>query len=237
MTGSLVFPTRLFAPSSLQARLVGQAITGGVSLSGEAQFADASGGGRWVVEFGETALWTREKVLAWRAFVAACDGGAQSLLMPFADRRHQPVNPTYSGSDTFGLSSWVADAAAWTPEEAWGVISAGAALGATSLTMASFHASRRLLGGEKFSPEPGTLGWRAHTVTRVISGGLGSGDSTQIQFRPPLREAIPVESPGSLLNFESPRCVVRADGDLSETLAQLRFGKAAARFVEIGGAP
>jgi hypothetical protein len=35
-----------------------------------AQFADASGGGRWVVEFGETALWTREKVLAWRRLAA-----------------------------------------------------------------------------------------------------------------------------------------------------------------------
>jgi hypothetical protein len=55
VTGSLVFPSRLFAPSSLQARLVGQAISGGVSLSGEQQYADASGGGRWVVDFGESA--------------------------------------------------------------------------------------------------------------------------------------------------------------------------------------
>jgi hypothetical protein len=76
VTGSLVFPSRLFAPSSLQARLVGQAISGGVSLSGEQQYADASGGGRWVIDFGESALWTPAKVLAWRRFIAAADGGA-----------------------------------------------------------------------------------------------------------------------------------------------------------------
>jgi hypothetical protein len=236
MTGMVVCPVRALGPVTMQPRLVGQAISGGVSLSGEQQFADASGGGRWFIDLGDLNLITRDAVLMWRRFVAACDGGAQPILFPFADRRHQPVNAKYTGSDTFGTDTWVSDASAWTPEEAWGVLSSSAALGATSLSMA-FHGSLRLQGGEKFSPEPGTLGWRAHTVTRVISGGLGSGDATEIQFRPPLREAITTGSPSGLLNFESPRCVVRADGDLSEVLQQFRFGKASARFIEYPGAP
>jgi hypothetical protein len=41
----------------------------------------------------------------------------------------------------------------------------------------------------------------------------------------------------SALNFTSPRCVMRVDGDMSETLGLLKFGKASARFVEYPGAP
>jgi hypothetical protein len=232
-TGSLVFPTRLFGPTSLQARLVGQAITGGVSLSGEAQFADASGGGRWVIDFGETALWTREKVLAWRRFLAAADGGAQSLIVPLADRRHQPVSNPYAGTDTFGLDTYVSDVTAWTAEEVTFVTTADAALGATSIT-GTFTAPKALLGGEHFSRLHATQGWRLYRSTRVTAGGAGTSDSTTIQFRPPLREAI---ASGSSLNFESPRLVARVDGDLSETVSMLKFGKATARFVEYPGAP
>jgi hypothetical protein len=56
-----------------------------------------------------------------------------------------------------------------------------------------------------------------------------------VDFRPPLREAIvAADSPSTLLNFDSPRCLMRADGDFSETVDMQRFGKATARFVEAG---
>lgn len=233
-TGSLVFPTRLFGPTSLQARLVGQAITGGVSLSGEAQFADVGGGGRWVIDFGESALWTPDKVLAWRRFVAAADGGAQWLIVPLADRLHQPLTPKYTGTDTFGTATWVADVTAWTAEEVTATTSADAALGATSMTF-DFTAPQALVGGEHFSILHATLGWRLYRVSRVISGGaVGSAVSTQVKFRPPLREAA---ASGAALNFESPRCVMRVDGDISESLEMLKRGKAQARFIEWGGPP
>jgi hypothetical protein len=96
----------------------------------------------------------------------------------------------------------------------------------------NFTAAKPLLGGEHFSPAPGDWGWRLHRISRVVSGGLGSGDSTVVQIRPPLRGAV---ASGTHLNFESPRCVMRVDGDLSETLSLLRFGKAQARFVEFPG--
>lgn len=233
-TGSLVYPSRALGAASLQLRLVGQAITGGVSLSGEAQFADASGGGRWIGEFGDISLLTREARLMYRRFVAAADGGAQSLIVPVADRLHQPVNPKYTGTDTFGRDTWVSDITAWTAEEVTAVTTANMALGATSCTL-NLTAPKALLGGELFSILHTTQGWRLYRVSRVVSGGtVGSAVSTVVQFRPPLREAA---TSGKALNFESPRCVMRVDGDLSETVQQFRFGKAAARFVEIGGAP
>lgn len=232
-TGAIVFPTRLFGPASLQARLVGQAITGGASLSGEMQFTDVGGGGRWVIDFSDVNLFTREKVLAWRRFVAAADGGAQAIIVPLADRRHQPVSNPYTGTDTFGLDTWVDDVTAWTAEEVTFVTTADAALGATSIT-GTYTAPKPLLGGEHFSRLHATQSWRLYRATRVTAGGAGTGDSTTIQFRPPLREAI---ASGSPLNFESPRCVMRVDGDVSESLSLLKFGKAAVRFVERGGAP
>lgn len=227
---TLVFPTRLFAPSSLQVRLAGQAITGGASLSGEAQFADAAGGGRWVADFGESTLWTREKVLAWRRFVAAADGGATALLVPLADRGNQPLNNPYTGSDAFGTDTW--DTSTWTATEVTATTSGSAALGATSLSFA-YTAPKALLGGEHLSILHPTYGWRLYRISRLVSGGAaGSAVATSVEIRPPLREAV---SSSAALNFESPRCLMRADGDISETVSLLRFGKATARFVEWPG--
>lgn len=234
MTGSLVFPARRFSPASLQARLVGQAISGGVSLSGEAQFADVSGGGRWVIDFGESALWEREDVLAWRRFVASADGGAQSLLVPLHDRICQPVSAVYPDTDTFGLETWVTDRTAWTADEVTATTTATAALGATALAF-NLTAPKALLGGERFAILHATWLWRLYTVARVKTGGtVGSAVATTIDIRPPLREAV---ASGTALNFDNPRCVMRVDGDISETLSLLKYGKASARFVEYPGPP
>jgi hypothetical protein len=233
-TGSLVYPAVALGAGSLQLRLVGQAISGGVSLSGEQQFADASGGGRWVGDFGDIALMTREARLLYRRFVAAADGGAQSLIVPVADRLHQPVNPKYTGADTFGTTTWVDDVTAWSNTEVTATTTADMALSATSCTF-NLTAPLALMGGELFSILHATMSWRLYRVSRVVSGGtVGSAVSTQVQFRPPLREAV---ASGAALNFESPRFVARVDGDISETVQQFRFGKAAARLIEYPGAP
>lgn len=231
-----VFPSRLFRPTSLQARLIGAAMTAPANLAGEAQFSEVSGGGRWVIDFGEAALWTPDKVKAWRALSAALDNGAMPVLVPLADRRHQPVTNPLVTPDPFGLTIWDDGETPWTPDQVTAPVTATALLGATELTF-SYTAPKALVGGEHFSIEHPTWGWRLHRVTRVKSGGAGSGDTTVVDFRPPLREAISSDSPATLLNFDSPRCLMRVDGDMSETVDMGRFGKASARFVEIGKPP
>lgn len=232
--GYPVFPTRMFNPPSLRVRLTGAALDGGRSLAGEAQFADLSGGGRWVAEFGETNLWRREKVLAWRRFAAAIDGGAAQVLVPLADRRHQPLVNPLTTPDPFGLATWVEDETDWTPDQVTAEVTADADAGATELAF-TFDAPLPLLGGEHFSILHPTWSWRLYRVSRVKSGGAGSGDATVIDFRPPLREAIvAAESPATLLNFDSPRCLMRATGDVDPTIELLRFGRAEATFEEAG---
>jgi hypothetical protein len=227
-----VFPTRLFRPTSLRIRLVGAAMPGPRSVSGDAQFADMGGGGRWIADFGEAHLWEREEVLAWRRVAAAADGGAQAMLVPLADRRHQPLTNPLITPDSFGLETWVDDPDDWTADQVIATVTADAALGATELTF-DFGAPLSLLGGEHFSINHPSWGWRLYAVTRVKSGGSGLGTSTVVDFRPPLREAIDAADDVPL-NFDSPRCLMRSVGEIDATLEMLKFGKATAQFEEAG---
>jgi hypothetical protein len=231
---ALVFPTRLFAPTSIRARIVGQAIGGGVSLSGEQQFADVSGGGRVAVDFGDAALWSREQVLAWRRFVTLADGGATPVHLALFDRRHQPVNNPYTGADTFGTTTWVSDITTWTADEVTATVTSNAALGATTLDF-NLTVPVALEGGEWFSIlHPNNL-WRLYRIARVQSGGtVGSAVATVATIRPPLREAV---TSSQVMLFGIPRGVFQVVGDLSETVTQQRMGKATAKFVEWPGVP
>lgn len=229
-----VFPTRLFNPGTMNARLVGAQQSGGRSLSGIVQNADLSGGGYWVVEFGDIALLSPDKVLAWRRLSAVLAGGATPVLVPLGDRRHQPLSPRkYGGIDTFGLSTWAEDDY-WQPSDDTpdSIFAQGPILGwATRTTTIDFTYTGDvpLVGGEHFSlqnvPDLGI--WRLHRIVRIIEH---SGFSYTAEIRPPLRTEY--ASAGILMNFDSPRCLMRLDGDMEATLEQLRFGRGTVRFIE-----
>jgi hypothetical protein len=236
LSGAFVFPTRLFSPTSLRLRPLGQAVSGGVSLSGEEAHGDASGGGRWSAEFGDSALWTPELVNPWRAFEAFADGGVQPIIVPLAERVNAPLDPTFDGADTFGLDTWVTDVTAWTAYQVTATTTVAAALGATSLTFNYTNASanKALKPGHHFAIRHATWSWRLYRIIRVTAGGAGAGESTTVIFRTPLREAVGI---GAALNFDTPRFVARVDGDVSAQVELLKFGKASARFVEFPRKP
>jgi hypothetical protein len=221
-----VFPTRLFKPAMMTPSLIGAALDGGRSLSGDAQFAELSGGGRWSVAFSDISLIRPPQVKAWRALEAALDSGATPILVPLADRRHQPLlNPKYSGGDGFGLSIWDEGVTPWTPEEITAVVAADAALRSTQLTF-TYAGGAPLMGGEHFSIEHARHGARMHRISRIVA----QGGTVTIEFRPPLREAVSV---GELLNFESPRCTMRLDGEMAAPLTMWRWASGASvKFVE-----
>jgi hypothetical protein len=236
LAGAFVFPARQFAPSSLRVRPLGQAVSGGVSLSGEENFGDASGGGRWVADFGESALWTPDQVNAWRAFEAFADGGVQPIIVPLAERVNAPLDPAFDGADDFGKDTWVSDVTAWTAYQVSATTTASAALGATSLTFNYTNASanKTLKPGHHFAILHPTWSWRVYRIVRVTAGGVGAGESTTVIFRTPLREAVGI---GAALNFDTPRFVARVDGDISAEVQLYKFGKASARFIEFPRAP
>lgn len=233
MAGSFVFPSRLFAPDSLRLRPLGQALNGGASLSGEQSFADVSGGGRWVADFGESALWDVDQVLAWQALESFCDGGAQPLIVPVANRLLQPTSAVFPDTETFGLDTWVTDVTAWTATEVTAATTATAALGATTLSF-TCTSPKPLKRGMGFSILHATWSWRFYRIARVTAGGLGTGDATTVIIRTPLRESVASDT---ALNFDTPRFVARVDGDISATVQLNKYGKAQARFIEYPRAP
>jgi hypothetical protein len=218
------FPVRLFCPPTLYAALEGGAIVGGVSPGQDASIEAMDSGGRWVMEFGEAPLWDVEKVHAWRMFSTAADLGVMGVIVPLWDRLHQAfAEPRFTGSTTFGQIVW-RDTPLWEADEIQAVAAETALAHATVVRMT--FAGGELAGGEHFSIYGPRYGWRLYRIVRVV--GVEAG-VTELEIRPPLREWL---EEGRAINFDSPRCTMRCDGDLSEVVEMLRFGKGVARFVE-----
>lgn len=227
----LTFPTALFSPSSLAARLVGGAVTGGQSLSGITQFAMTTGGPSWVFEFGEAPLWTKETFNTWEAVAAATDNGATPFVVPVCDRRRQPfVDPKRGEGVGDGDDSTFSDGALWSAEYITASVVGSASLRATRLNISiTGIAPEGLVGGEHFTIWHLTKGQRMYRVARVVEQDTEAHTAT-IDIRPPLREAT---ADGITLDFDNPRCVMRINGDMGAILEMLRFGKSPQiQFVE-----
>lgn len=221
-----VFPVRLFRPPSLYAALAGGAIVGGVSPGRDASIEAMDSGGRWVMEFGEAPLWDRDQVLAWRTFCAACDNGVMPVIVPLWDRLHEAhVQPRYDGASTFGQVVWRWEDPLHQSETIFARLTVIAPAHSTEVTF-SLTGAAELAGGEHFSIYGVRYGWRLYRIVRVLEQADGI---VTAEIRPPLREWAGVRDP---LNFDSPRCAMRCEGDISEVVELLRFGKGVARFVE-----
>lgn len=221
-----VFPVRLFCPPSLRASIVGAAESGGVTLTGEAALEALSAGGKWVMEFGEAPLWDVDMVVTWRRFVAGADLGVTPVIVPFWDRINQPfADPKLTTPTPFGLDVYTAGVWDWHEDLVHARLSADEAAHAREISF-SFAGAARPTGGEHFSIMAGRYAWRLYRIVRVVDDTAGV---VTAEIRPPLREFSPQRT---RLNFDSPRCTMRPDGDIEADVELLRFGKGTARFVE-----
>ena len=218
------FPVRLFCPPGLQVALPGAAIAGGQPLARDQALEAMDAGGRWVMVFDEAPLLDRDQVLPWRSFVAAADQGVMPLVIPLWDRRYQPFAVSaYSGASRFGLDVW-RDTPLFDATEAPAALLEAAPYQATTIRFA-FGGPVGPEAGHHFSIYGPRFGWRLYRLIRceAVEGVI------EAEIRPPLREWAGAGHP---LNFDSPRCTMRADGDLGEQLERLRLGRGGARFVE-----
>lgn len=183
---------------STNIRRVGNVIDGGTSLSGLNDLIEADGGGYIAADF--TNGFTRDASdgKAWRAQTDAMDSGATPVVVLLcAEKNFQPVN----GRPATSPHEWNKPIADDAPDKgAAYTASANAALRATTLAITG-NSERPITGGELFSINHLTWGWRAY---RIDPDGLKE-DGT-IGFRPPLREAVTAATP---LEFDTPRCVMR----------------------------
>ena len=130
----LTFPTGLLNPSSVTKRLVGASVTGGQSVSGQPQYGQTTGGGLWMIEFGDCALWTKAKFNTFEAIAAMADNGATAFIVPIGDRLHQPFTDADLATPvTDGDDSTFSDGTSWSTGSIGAVLTTTAALRSTEI--------------------------------------------------------------------------------------------------------
>jgi hypothetical protein len=219
----VALPLRVFHPcefnfDDVDLRRLGNVVDGGTSLSGFNDTIETDGGGFWRADFTNGEAMDRDTGLRWRALTDAMDGGSTPVIVLFCSERHfQPLHDRVGASPNTPIDDTAPDkGAAFTASEA-------AALRATTLKM-SGNSEREIIGGELFSIEHATWGWRAYRI-----GPDGMAEDGTISFRPPLREAIEADTP---LEFDNPRCQMRAAAATSNPTNIGRFTACSIAFAE-----
>lgn len=217
------FSTARFAFDEQEVGLERRTISGSVALSGDEDVIAVDGGGRVFAEFAGGPLLEREEMLAWRAFAALAEEGANEFIVPFCDPEHQPYLTDHvvaheDGSEFEDDPDYIGGGV--TPQ-----VFAAAVLRATTLSLL-ITPNRMLLGGEWLSIQHETKGWRAYKIAEMVEQDT---TTAVVKVRPPLREAVQAETP---VDFANPRCLMRVEGRVSTRTELGRFGEAAVRFVE-----
>lgn len=175
-------------------RILGASVSGGKSLSGFEDVVEADGGGYRAADLSNGSARTREQNLAIRAFVDEVGTTQAFIALLCVEKHFQPV----LGRPALSMRGWNQPIADEAPDKGAAYIAAASTpLRATTMPIAG-TSEIALVGGELFSIEHPTWGWRVYRVT--------SFDGTNITFRTPLREAITAGTP---LEFDVPRCQMK----------------------------
>lgn len=223
MVAPLEFPHDVLKYRSFQFDLAGQVIAGGLSQSGLQQVVNASGGGVWTLRLEGFKLRKPEQVRAWRKIQFGGHAGVYPINVSVCDLRHSPDltgGVPHSDLSPFGdLTLYVAG-----DGDVETVSSAG--VRATAITV-EFTDYAPPVGGEFFSLEYGDDRHSLHVVTSVEP----SGGNYLLRFVPPLRAAIPANTP---VNFKTPMLTMRQSGPdaMSAALVLGKFMEPSATFIE-----
>lgn len=233
------FPRRLLREKSHSWNLAGVAATPGVTAQSVATIIRSDGGGFWTCSMSDISLSgpgtgkDRQKVstLLWRAVRQVCDGGVNAIVVPRNDALVRPW-PARLAQGVIEVPhsdlSLFSDGSGYYQPTINIVADGDAALRATSLDIEIIYAGP-LLGGEAFSIQHETLGWRMYEVATVE---YVDDTHATITFMPPLREAIEA---GAELEFDRPCCTMRlaSPSSMNLSVAPWTFNSASVEFVEI----
>ncbi|MBX6427134.1 MAG: hypothetical protein IRZ09_14560 [Variibacter sp.] len=209
MTELIYVPAALIRERGAKLELARRVISPGLTLSGVVPLVATDGGGLWRMEFEDIQLTEPDHRRAWRAIAGFADGGANKLVVPFADAAHQPW-PVVGGEPltSYGAiphadGTLFADDSGYQQPVIMAHVVGSAALRATQLTIAVSYGGP-LRGGEHFSIDHPTM---RHRIYRVVSVEESGGNSL-VTIRPPLREAV---TDGTRLEFDEPKCVMQPE--------------------------
>ena len=221
-----VWPFRLLTPTMQRPLLLGTGQQGPSTMAGlPGQVLNLSGGGFWQIECAFSAK-TPDQIRALRAWGAYLDKGATEFILPLIDLKFAPRPITAGAPAKPGIAAAATDY--FSEEAGYGsqliVASAyaSATLRATSIQITISQGSSPQ-GGEHFSIEHETAGWRLYRISRVTAR---SGNRFTCEIRPPLREAV---SESDTIEFDMPRCVMRITPDKADDM------ELAISLLKIGG--
>lgn len=219
----LEFPHDILKYRSFQFDLAGQVITGGLSQSGLQQVVNASGGGVWTLRMEGFKLRKPEQVRAWRAIQFGGHAGVYPINVSICDLRQAPRmigGVPHSDLSPFGDLSLYASGIS----EFFTLSSAG--IRATAITV-GFYDRAPPEPGQFFSLPYGDDQHSLHVITSVEQFGVGY----ILRFVPPLRAAIPINTP---VEFQRPMLTMRQAGPdaMSGALVMGKFMEPSATFIE-----
>lgn len=223
---NVVWPYHVLPPRTVTPELVPATTGGGRSITAVEQIVSYDAG-YWGIDYADIPYASRANKLAWREVAAKLDGRAGTCLVPVYDYGTQDTAPwplDAQGNFVKSLPSQIyADGTMGPGSSIEVVLSAGAALGAVTLSMSVARGSQ-FYAGMQFS-----LGVRLYRIKSVDSqsGGILTDDAgiplttddgtplvTDVAYGltiwPPLREAV--ES-GDTVNFSMPVCLCRLKTD------------------------
>ena len=172
----------------------------------------------------------RLSTLLWRAIRQICDGGINAIVVP---RNEALFRPWPAGlSQAAGVDILHSDRTPFSDGAGYyqsviDIVTGTAALRATSMGIGINYAGD-LMGGESFSINHPTVGWRLYEIKTVEYSGTSNAT---ISFLPPLREAVTALTP---MEFDRPRCTMRLAQTNSMDLSVVpwTFNQASAEFIE-----
>lgn len=233
------FPRRLLREKSHSWNLVGVAATPGTAVN-VAPIVRSDGGGFWSCTMSDVALSggkglrgkDRQKIttLLWRAVRQIADGGVTPLVVPRNDALFRPWPAGLDQGSVIDIphsDGSLFDDGAGYYQSVIDITAGPAALRATSLDI-TINCAGELMGGESFSIDHETMGWRLYEIATVLMDDDTMGTIT---FNPPLRQAIPA---GTQLEFDRPRCVMRLakTNSMDLSVQPWTFNSASVDFVE-----
>lgn len=224
---AIEFPRRLLREQNHDWNIVGNTMGVG-QTTGASVDVRSDGGGLWMASLNNIRFLDATDTLLWRALRQICNGGVTPIVVPRNDVAFAPWPadvmdlggvPFSDGSlfdDGSGFYQSIIDVTARGPS----------LLRATSMEF-DLNYCGALQGGEAFSIEHPTFGWRLYEIATVEA----EGSTAAVTFNPPLREAV---SDGTPLEFDRPRCLMKlaAPGAMDLNVTTWPFSLASVKFVE-----
>lgn len=224
----VTFPRKLLREHDHDWNIIGNTAGSG-QTSSVAAVIRSDGGGFWAASLNNIQFLDRSDTLLWRAIRQLCNGGVSPIVVPRNDIAFAPFPFGALPMDAIPHSDGAlfSDGGGYAQPIINVTCNGGAALRAVSMNV-NLIVCADLQGGEAFSIEHPTFGWRMYEIATVspVSDGV-----VAITFNPPLREAI---VDGEQIEFDMPRCTMRlADPKAMDlNVTTWPFSIASVKFIE-----